>query len=82
MLQNQLSLRGAWQINTPSAIVTEVIVRFLDAAYLRYPFLRKQYALSMGVTSMQIKYDVKWYPPQPIIGNAGNPYYLDSSGCV
>lgn len=34
----------------------------------------------MNVTSMQIKYDVRWYPPQPIIGNAGNPYMLDSTG--
>lgn len=80
MLANQLQLRGAWQINAPNCMVSEVIVRFLDASYLRYPFLRKQFALSLNVSSMQFRYDIKWYPPQPIVGNAGNPYTLDSTG--
>ena len=70
---NQLALRGSWQINSPNSFISQIIIRFLDNRYLRHPFLRKQYALSCGITSFQLKVDTKWFPPQPIIGNAGNP---------
>ena len=82
VIPNQLGIRGAWQINAPATYISDIFVRFIDASYQRYPFLRKQYALSMGITSMQFKYDTKWYPPQPITGNAGNPYYVDTTGNV
>lgn len=29
---------------------------------------------------MQIKFNSEYYPSQPIIGNAGNPQYLDTTG--
>lgn len=70
---NQLALRGTWQINTPSTFLTQLIIKFIDNRYLRYPYLRKNYALSCNISSFQIKFDTKWFPPQPIVGNAGNP---------
>lgn len=73
VIANQLSLRGSWTINTPQTFLTQLIIRFIDTRYLKYPFLRKSYALSCNITSFQIKFDTKWYPPQPIVGNAGNP---------
>jgi len=73
MVANQLSLRGTWTVNTTASSISHVMVRFLDNRYLQYPFLRKQYALSCNVTSFQIKFDTRYFPPQPVIGNAGNP---------
>jgi hypothetical protein len=73
MVANQLSLRGTWTVNTTAGSISHVIVRFLDNRYLQYPFLRKQYSLSCNISSFQIKFDTKWFPPQPIVGNAGNP---------
>lgn len=29
---------------------------------------------------MQLKFNTDYFPPQPIVGNAGNPFYLDSTG--
>ena len=73
VVPNQLALRGSWTINTPQTFLSQLIVRFLDNRYLKFPFLRKNYTLSCNITSLQIKFDTKWYPPQPITGNAGNP---------
>ena len=73
MLAGQLKLRTTFQINTTAANIAELIIRFIDNRYLQYPFLRKQYALSGNITSWQIKYDTRFFPPQPIVGNAGNP---------
>ena len=73
VIPNQLALRGSWTVNTPQTYLTQLIIRFLDTRYLRYPFLRKNYSLSCNITSFQIKFDTKWFPPQPITGNAGNP---------
>lgn len=82
MIANQLALRGAYQINTSASLMTQLMIVLLDNRYLQYPFLRKQYHLSCNISSLQIKFDAKWYPPQPIIGNAGNPEMLDSTGNV
>lgn len=73
VIPNQLAIRGSWTINSPASFITQLIVRFLDTRYLKFPFLRKSYALSCNITSYQLKFDTKWFPPQPITGNAGNP---------
>lgn len=47
---------------------------------MKYPFCRKQFRLSNNITSFQIKFNLEYYPPQPIVGNAGNPEMLDNTG--
>lgn len=50
-----------------------MVVLFLTNDHLKYSFCRKQFRLSHNITTMQLKFDVNYYPPQPIQGNAGNP---------
>ncbi len=52
---------------------------FLTNDHLKYSFCRKQFRLSHNITTMQLKFDVNYYPPQPIQGNAGNPEILDTT---
>ena len=47
---------------------------------MKYTFCRKHFRLSNCITSFQLKFNVDYMPPQPIVGNAGNPQYLDTTG--
>lgn len=53
--------------------MAQLVVLFISNDYIKYPFCRKQYRLSNNVRTMQVKLNVEYFPPQPIVGNAGNP---------
>lgn len=78
-LPNGSYVRGSFQINSTVYSLSEVICLFLANDYEQYPFCRKQFRLSNNITSMQLKYNAEFFPPQPIVGNAGNPEVLDST---
>jgi len=47
---------------------------------MKYAFCRKQFRLSNNIRSMQLKFNTDYYPPQPLVGNAGNPQMIDTTG--
>lgn len=48
--------------------------------YQVLPFCRQTTRFSGNITSFQIRFNSEFFPPQPIVGNAGNPEILDSTG--
>jgi len=73
-------VRNNWPVNTSVESLAEVVVLFLSNEYARYSFCRKQFRLSNNIRSMQIKFNTEFYPPQPVLGNAGCPEIVDNTG--
>ena len=67
------SVTGNWGINLSVQSMAAVICIFIANDYQKYTFCRKQFRLSNNITSMQLKFNTNYYPPQPLTGNAGNP---------
>ena len=60
------------QINLGFNSLRQIMFCFIPNDYTANSAYRKQYRLSMAVTSMQAKIGTDFYPPLPIRGNAGN----------
>jgi hypothetical protein len=72
-LPNGSYARNNYQIASNVTSLAELFFVFISNEYQSKSFCRKQFRLSNGVTSFQLKANGNYYPLQPIIGNAGNP---------
>lgn len=59
------------QINLGFSSLRNVFFMFMPNDHTINSAFRKQYRLSMAITSMQLKVGTNYYPQQPIIGNGG-----------
>lgn len=73
-------VRNSWQIPSSCVSLSQVVILFLTNDHQKWTYCRKQFRLSHNITSFQIKFNTTYYPPQPFIGNAGNPQTIDTTG--
>lgn len=60
------------QVNLGFHSLRTILMMFLPNDYTSNTYCRKQYRLSMNLTSLQCKIGQYYYPPLPIRGNGGN----------
>lgn len=79
-LPNGQVVRNSWPIGCQYQDLCQIYCVFIPNDYQTKTFCRKHFRISNNITSMQIKLDTNFYPTQPIVGNAGNPQAVDSTG--
>ena len=70
---------GTYQLNLGFESLRQILVLFIPQDYLQYTFLRKLYRINCGITSLQLKIAMQYYPSLPLKGQAGTSAFYDSS---
>lgn len=62
-----------WPVACTSQALNEIVVLFVSSDYMKYSFCRKHFRLSNNLTKFQLRVNMQYFPPMPLIGNGGNP---------